>query len=83
MRDDLLTVLAALARTVLVSADGSVDEWMDANQRAVSRALAMHAEIRRAESFDLTTLSVALRQLRNLAVSSTGVGSPIGAPPQR
>ena len=28
----------------------------------------MHTEIRRAESFDLTTLSVALRQLRNLAL---------------
>ena len=28
----------------------------------------MHTEIRRAESFDLTTLSVALRQLRNLTL---------------
>ncbi|BAN00374.1 hypothetical protein YM304_00600 [Ilumatobacter coccineus YM16-304] len=31
---------------------------------------AMHQEIRRAESFDLTTLSVALRQLRNLTVAA-------------
>ncbi|WP_162142003.1 NAD-glutamate dehydrogenase [Ilumatobacter coccineus] len=30
----------------------------------------MHQEIRRAESFDLTTLSVALRQLRNLTVAA-------------
>jgi glutamate dehydrogenase len=30
----------------------------------------MHTEIRRAESFDLTTLSVALRQLRNLTLTA-------------
>ena len=30
----------------------------------------MHTEIRRAESFDLTTLSVALRQLRNLTLAA-------------
>ena len=30
----------------------------------------MFTEIRRAESYDLTTLSVALRQLRNLALTS-------------
>ena len=30
----------------------------------------MFTEIRRAERFDLTTLSVALRQLRNLALTS-------------
>ena len=32
----------------------------------------METEIRRAEAFDLTTLSVALRQLRNLTVTATG-----------
>ena len=30
----------------------------------------MFTEIRRAEGYDLTTLSVALRQLRNLALTS-------------
>ena len=30
----------------------------------------MFAEIRRAESYDLTTLSVALRQVRNLALTT-------------
>ena len=30
----------------------------------------MFTEIRRAERYDLTTLSVALRQLRNLALTS-------------
>ena len=55
------------------SADGSPASWIEANERAVGRALAMHTEIRRAESFDLTTLSVALRQLRNLTITAVAV----------
>ena len=37
----------------------------------------MFTEIRRAETFDLTTLSVALRQLRNLALDSPHAPDPI------
>jgi glutamate dehydrogenase len=70
LRDDLLTVIAELTRNVMRSADGSPTAWIRANERAVGRALAMHTEIRRAESFDLTTLSVALRQLRNLTITA-------------
>jgi glutamate dehydrogenase len=77
LRDDLMTVLAELTRNVMRSADGSPTKWIRANERAVGRALAMHTEIRRAESFDLTTLSVALRQLRNLTI--TAVAEPSGA----
>jgi glutamate dehydrogenase len=68
LRDDLLALLASLTRNVLATADGSPSEWIANNQRSVGKAIAMHTEIRRAESFDLTTLSVALRQLRNLTV---------------
>jgi glutamate dehydrogenase len=68
LRHDLMTVLADLTRLVMRSADGSPAAWIGANERAVGRALAMHTEIRRAESFDLTTLSVAIRQLRNLTI---------------
>jgi len=70
VRDDLLMALAELTTTVIDSADGSVDHWMEANERPVARVSAMFTEIRRAESYDLTTLSVALRQLRNLALTS-------------
>ncbi len=70
LRDDLLTVIAELTRNVMRSADGSPTAWISANERAVGRALSMHTEIRRAESFDLTTLSVALRQLRNLTITA-------------
>jgi glutamate dehydrogenase len=68
LRDDLLTVTADLTRNVMRAAEGSPSAWIAANERAVGRAIAMHTEIRRAESFDLTTLSVALRQLRNLTL---------------
>ena len=70
LRDDLMTVLAELTRNVMRSAGGSPTAWIEANERAVGRALAMHTEIRRAESFNLTTLSVALRQLRNLTITA-------------
>ncbi|MET0325215.1 MAG: NAD-glutamate dehydrogenase domain-containing protein [Ilumatobacteraceae bacterium] len=70
LRDDLLTALAELTTTVIDSADGSVERWMEVNERSVSRVSEMFTEIRRAESYDLTTLSVALRQLRNLALTS-------------
>ena len=70
VRDDLLTALAELTMTVIGSAGGSVEQWLDANERSVARAQAMFTEIRRAERYDLTTLSVALRQLRNLALTS-------------
>ncbi len=76
MRDDLMTLLAQLARNVMRTADGSPADWIAANERAVTRAITMHNEIRRAESFDLTTLSVALRQLRNLTL--TAVATPTG-----
>ena len=66
LRDDLMTIIADLTRLVMDKAAASPAAWIAANERAVGRALAMHTEIRRADSFDLTTLSVALRQLRNL-----------------
>ena len=69
VRDDLLSTLAELTAACVVSG-GSVQEWMAVNARPVGRVGTMLTEIRRAESFDLTTLSVALRQLRNLALTS-------------
>jgi glutamate dehydrogenase len=70
LRDDLLTTLAELTAACVTSGGGSVEEWMSINARPVSRVGTMLTEIRRAESYDLTTLSVALRQLRNLALTS-------------
>ncbi|MEP7112423.1 MAG: NAD-glutamate dehydrogenase domain-containing protein [Ilumatobacteraceae bacterium] len=66
LRDDLMGALAALADDALYV--GGAREWASANERVVGRATAMFTEIRRADAYDLTTLSVALRQLRNLAL---------------
>ena len=66
MRDDLMSALADLADDAMYV--GGAKEWVAANERVVGRAMAMFTEIRRADAFDLTTLSVALRQLRNLAL---------------
>jgi glutamate dehydrogenase len=69
VRDDLLSALADLAGDVLAHG-GSAEQWARANERAVGRAREVFAEIRRGGVLDLTTLSVALRQLRNLVLST-------------
>ncbi|MGD9998202.1 MAG: NAD-glutamate dehydrogenase [Ilumatobacteraceae bacterium] len=71
LRDDLLAVLADLTDECLLL--GSVDEWLATNERVVARTMAMFTEIRRADTFDITTLTVALRQLRNLALTAQRV----------
>ncbi len=67
-----MSTLAELTRLVIGTAAGSPSAWVAANERAVGRAMAMHTEIRRSDSFDLTTLSVALRQLHNLTLTAVG-----------
>ena len=70
LRDDLLSALSELTENVLGSPERTVDRWWAANQRSVQRAMSQLTEIRRADAFDITNLSVALRQLRNLALAS-------------
>ncbi len=57
-------------RTKPATPERSPEAWIAANRSAYTRMIGMETEIRRAESFDLTTLSVALRQLRNLTVNA-------------
>ena len=68
LRDDLLSVLAELTEDAV--GVGGIDSWKAANERVLGRATTMLTEIRRAESYDVTTLSVALRQLRNLVLTT-------------
>ncbi|MGA9279367.1 NAD-glutamate dehydrogenase [Ilumatobacter sp.] len=72
LRDDLLALLGVLTGHVLDTADGDPHAWIAANDRPAQRAMSMHTEIRRADSFNMTTLSVALRQLRNLTLTAVG-----------
>jgi glutamate dehydrogenase len=69
LRDDVLTALADLAGDVLAHG-GSAEQWAKANEGAVRRAREVFSEIRRGGVLDLTTLTVALRQLRNLVLST-------------
>ena len=66
LRDDLLVALADLSEDAILA--GGVEAWGETNERMVARAMTMFTELRRADTQDLTTLSVAVRQLRNLAL---------------
>ena len=73
-RDDLMTTLRDLTHDALRSGDvftppaELVAHWLTANEHSVRRVLEVFMEIRTGNTFDLTTLSVALRQLRNLVL---------------
>jgi glutamate dehydrogenase len=68
LRDDLLLALADLAVDVL--SVGTVTEWLARQERAVARARSVGAELARSGPADLARLSVGLRQLRNLLLTS-------------
>ena len=68
LRDDLLAVLCDLTRDALEL--GSLDQWRSLNERLLARTSTMFLELRRVDVHDLTTLTVGLRQLRNLAIST-------------
>ena len=74
VRDDLLSALADLTSDVLAHG-GDAAAWAVSQSRAVDRATSIFSEIRRVGTYDLTTLSVALRQLRNLVLSTTAAPS--------
>ena len=68
LRDDLMGALADLADDALYV--GGAQQWAAANERVMARAMAMFAEIRRAAVYDLTALTVALRQLHNIVLTT-------------
>ena len=70
LRDDLLIGLADLTQDVLRSGS-DVATWLADNDRSVARVTAMFNEVRRSDTFDITTLTVGLRQLRNLALATS------------
>ncbi|HEY4608986.1 MAG TPA: NAD-glutamate dehydrogenase domain-containing protein, partial [Ilumatobacteraceae bacterium] len=68
LRDDLMGALADLADDALHV--GGAKQWAAANERVMARAMAMFSEIRRAAAYDLTALTVALRQLHNIVLTT-------------
>jgi glutamate dehydrogenase len=76
LRDDLYTAHAALARDVLTVAEAGTPEqrlaaWVKKNDSAVARAAQTLVEIWESDSFNVATLSVAVRAIRTLVSSST------------
>jgi glutamate dehydrogenase len=75
-RDDMLRTMRDLADDALRAGDvftppaELVERWLAANERAVRRVLDVFAEIRTGNVFNLTTLSVALRQLQNVVLAA-------------
>ena len=73
LRDDLFSLHAELTADVLrgagadlADAEARLDAWIDANRPLVERCLGILSDIRTGGTYDLTTLPVALRELRNL-----------------
>jgi glutamate dehydrogenase len=72
LRDDIYNQQAALTAEVLSetpkdkSTDERIEEWVEANRGPVDRTLQVLADINSSGTFDLSTLSVALREIRNL-----------------
>jgi glutamate dehydrogenase len=74
LRDDLFSLHAELTADVLragaagepADSQARLDAWIDANRPLVERCVDILGDIRAGGSYDLTTLPVALRELRNL-----------------
>jgi glutamate dehydrogenase len=72
LRDDIFYQQAALAAEVLRNtpeerpAPERIETWVEANEGPVDRTLQVLADINASGTFDLSTLSVALREIRNL-----------------
>jgi glutamate dehydrogenase len=80
LRDDLFSLHAELTADVLrgsdlADADARLEAWIDANRPLVERCLGILSDIRTGGTYDLTTLPVALRELRNLIQAAAAVAS--------
>jgi glutamate dehydrogenase len=81
LRDDLFGLHAELTADVLRGAEpgepanARLDGWIEANQAVVDRCLGILSDIRAGGTYDLTTLAVALRELRNLIQAASAVAA--------
>src|ERR1700760_2836963 len=81
LREDLYGVHRSLAQEVIdaagAEADGeeAIDDWVERNEAAVERCMAILADINASRAYDTTTLPVALREVRNLIHADGGAGS--------
>ena len=81
LRDDLFSLHAEITADVLRGTGGEatgpdvrLDAWIDANRPLVERCVGILSDIRTGGTYDLTTLPVALRELRNLIQAAVAAG---------
>jgi glutamate dehydrogenase len=74
LRDELYRLHRSLAGEVLAA--GGVERWLERTAAEVESCGSILREIRAADEYDVTTLSVALREIRN--VSERGAGPRTG-----
>jgi glutamate dehydrogenase len=76
LREDLGDLQRVLTIEVLFEtsdssdADTAVEQWAQQHAAAVERSLRVLADVRASRTYDVTTLSVALREARNLLAGS-------------
>ncbi|MBA3609984.1 MAG: NAD-glutamate dehydrogenase [Rubrobacter sp.] len=85
LRDDLYGQQAALTAEILRAipegqdAQKRIETWTEANCGPVDRTIQVLSDINSSSTFDLSTLSVALREIRNLISSSEGSPAEVEA----
>ena len=88
LRDDLFSLHGELTADVVRErprtgdAGPRLDAWMAGNASALERCLGVLADIRTSGTYDLTTLPVALRELRNLIQSTSPVDGSAPVEPE-
>ncbi len=85
LRDDLFNLYRELTRKVLetggakADSETAIDAWSERNQATLERCLGMVADVRASRIYDMTTLPVALREIRGLLRGSSRSIAPVGA----
>jgi glutamate dehydrogenase len=77
LRDELYTLHRVLTQEVLETggkseSDTALEEWSERHAPALDRCMNILHEIRVSRNYDLTTMSVALREIRNLIRGGRG-----------
>jgi glutamate dehydrogenase len=81
LRDDLYSLHRSLTQEVLETggadsdSDSAIDAWSQRNGAGLERCLSILSDIKASRNYDMTTLPVALREVRNLIRSSAAVGA--------
>ncbi|MGA8335674.1 MAG: NAD-glutamate dehydrogenase [Solirubrobacteraceae bacterium] len=84
LRDDLFNLYRELTRKVLDAGGGqdggeaAIDAWSERNAESLERSLGMVADVRASRIYDMTTLPVAMREIRGLLRGTTRAGVPTG-----